>query len=66
MYLRSPLNLHPAMKKKTPLIILGLTLAGIALAAGVECIHCNGTGWPGRFSAGSPAGFMASGDCPKR
>ncbi|MDP0495743.1 MAG: hypothetical protein Q7Q73_05995 [Verrucomicrobiota bacterium JB024] len=36
------------MKKKTLLIILGLTLAGIALAAGVKCIHCNGTGWQGR------------------
>ena len=40
---------HPTMQKKTLLIILGLTLAGIALAAGVKCIHCNGTGWQGRY-----------------
>jgi hypothetical protein len=57
------LNPHPAMKKKTLLIILGLTLAGIALAAGVKCIHCNGTGWQGRNPCSFCGGDGIFGNC---
>ena len=36
-------------KPKPVLLIAALILTGIVVAAGVKCIHCNGTGWRGNF-----------------
>lgn len=43
------------MKLKLKIAIITIIAAGIAIAAGIKCNNCKGTGWSGSFKC-TPCG----------